>query len=125
MQASDAAISFSCFLKYLQLQGLLVLGTNYDLYQGAPKHYLVDQVDELIQKSTGKIKFSKRCPPQCARFSLDGQMLVTGTKDGFIEVWDYEKCKLRKDLEYQARVSAITNMGRHRGNDSPCFRMSL
>ncbi|KDO23353.1 hypothetical protein SPRG_11666 [Saprolegnia parasitica CBS 223.65] len=30
-------------------------------------------------------------------------MLITGTKDGFVEAWDFDKCELKKDLEYQAR----------------------
>lgn len=30
-------------------------------------------------------------------------MLTSGSKDGFIEVWDVDKCKLRNDLPYQAK----------------------
>lgn len=91
-------------LKWQQLHGAIAPGADYDLFRGGAKETIVERTEKVIRKSAGKIKFSKTSVPQCAQFSRDGRMLVTGTKDGFVEVWDFEKCKLRKDLEYQAKV---------------------
>ena len=76
-----------------------------DLFRGGGlKQATVDRVEQLVRRPAGKMKFSQASMPQCAQFSRDGRMLVTGAKDGFIEVWDVDKCTLRKDLEYQAKV---------------------
>lgn len=99
-------------LRFAQIEGSLPtqstnLSTHYDLFRGKiPTEE--DEEETYPRNVTKTIKFSGKSSPEAARFSPDGNMLVIGARDGFIEVYSPHTGKLRTDLPYQANEQFMT-----------------
>jgi WD40 repeat-containing protein SMU1 len=90
-------------LRFQQTQGLLPRDGSFDLFRGVKRSVRKDIEELLPRREVGHIKFNPDSHPETVLFSPDNLSLATGSVDGFIEIWDYDTCRLRKDLDYQAK----------------------
>mmetsp|Transcript_23707 Transcript_23707/g.63746 ORF Transcript_23707/g.63746 Transcript_23707/m.63746 type:complete len:540 (+) Transcript_23707:406-2025(+) len=92
-------------LKWMQHNGQLPKGSGggFDLFRGAARtRRAADLEERVVKKLAGQIRYGAQCHAESSLFSPDGAALITGSVDGFIEVWDSDTCRLRRDLPYQA-----------------------
>ncbi|CCF73265.1 WD40 repeat-containing protein SMU1 [Babesia microti strain RI] len=84
-------------IKWQKYQGIIRDSTSFNILSGK-----VSNTTNVCCLNVSKvIKFAENSHPECAIFTPNGQHLITGSSDGFIEVWDYHSGKLNLELDYQ------------------------
>lgn len=65
--------------------GAIPPGASFDLFRGTTQG-AAEEVERFPSQLDRAVRFGKKAHPEAAAYSPDGQMLATGSVDGFIEV---------------------------------------
>uniref|UniRef100_A0A7S3G5S5 WD40 repeat-containing protein SMU1 n=1 Tax=Palpitomonas bilix TaxID=652834 RepID=A0A7S3G5S5_9EUKA len=87
-------------LKWQRFQGAVQPGVQFDLFRNVLGTKQVAE-ERTVKRMAKKIKFGSKSNPETVAFSPDGQYLVSGSSDGFVEVWDFVSGELHRGLSYQ------------------------
>ncbi|KAJ2156537.1 hypothetical protein GGF46_005114 [Coemansia sp. RSA 552] len=86
--------------KWQQAQGLIPDNAPFDLFLG--KSRLVRPAEDKVpHRLLATVRLPKKQHPTSLAFSTDGMYLVTGSADGFVELWHYMTGKLANEFKYQ------------------------
>ncbi|KAH8094312.1 hypothetical protein JL720_4308 [Aureococcus anophagefferens] len=78
-------------------------GRRVDVFRGDAGDPLSRKSEEERppKRAAGAVRLGAGSKPLCCAFAPDGSALITGSSDGFVELWDPASCRLRTDLPYQ------------------------
>lgn len=95
-------------VQWQQYQGLLPKGSTLDIFTNTlPAH--LHATDTYPTRNTRVIHFGDKSHADVLSFSPNGRWLLTGSNDGFVEIWDYDTGKLSKELQYQANDQMMSH----------------
>jgi WD40 repeat-containing protein SMU1 len=87
-------------IKWQKQEGIIPDNGALDVFSGTVPT-TVDEEDIFPSSKGIAIAFGSKSYPECVTFFPDGSGFVTGSFDGFIEVWDVWTGALKLDLDYQ------------------------
>jgi WD40 repeat-containing protein SMU1 len=74
---------------------------------GEPDKMVKGPMPRAVRERIPPLQFKSTSFPESVCFSPDGLSLISGTTDGFIEVWNPATNEMRTDLKYQAADSLM------------------
>ncbi|KAJ2080852.1 Serine/threonine-protein kinase smu1 [Coemansia sp. RSA 988] len=97
-------------IKWQQQHGIIAKDVPYNLFLGQTQE-IKETEDKTPCRLLATIKFPKKQSPRSLVFSPNGTHLVTGSADGFIELWNCMTGKIANELKYQAEGALMMMEG--------------